>query len=55
MQRTSRSEMIVSCWLFTTQNKSKQHLAEEKTEEHNYFKRHTQKAVFHFHFFLIFL
>jgi len=45
---------IVSRWLFTTQNKSKQHSAEEKTDEHNYFKRHTQTSL-SFTFFFSYL
>lgn len=44
-------EVIVSRWLVTTQKKSKQHLAEEKTDENNYFKRHTQTCL---SFFLLF-
>lgn len=51
MQRTSRREIIVSCWLFTTQNKSKQHLAEEKQRNTTILRDTPKKLSFIFIFF----
>lgn len=45
MQRMRDREAIVSCRLFTTWNTLKQHLAEEETDENNYFKTRTPTCL----------